>query len=375
MRLVLGDIPGDLGMQKRSTPRSNHGERTVASRPTGTGWMLVGGALALVGAVLGAQQFLPAPVGDVLGAAREYGFEAGVLFVGGLCVAAVGSAARALGQRAAQPNDDALLLEQIANDLLITKDGLEQAKQSTDGVQNDLGLLQAHVQSLGELLQALPQQVAAQQPQAVPQGNPSEDAIFRLAASLDQLGARMEQRMKAQYGQMQASLDEMNGVVASVRRNVDELFQGVSGAQPVVRDVATPTYAETPAAQAVPMAPAAALPAHDAPTNSVPLGLLDQLDDPRIDAPTPRVAELQTANAHGQAGAPLGQTGIRPTPLSATGIRPVPLTATGIRPVPTAPPQPANSVEDDSDQKLAALRSLLSDERLRETLDQMRRTS
>ncbi|MCK6446765.1 MAG: hypothetical protein L6Q99_10270 [Planctomycetes bacterium] len=364
-------------MQKRSTPRSNHGDRTVASRPSGTGWMVVGGSLAFVGVALAAQKFLPAPVGDVLGAAREYGFEAGVLFVGGLCVAAVGSAARALGKRAAQPNDDALLLEQIANDLLIAKDGLEQAKQSTDGVQNDVGLLQAHVQSLGELVHALPQQLAAQQPQAAPQGNGSEDAIFRLAASLDQLGARMEQRMKAQYGQMQSSLDELNGVVASVRRNVDELFQGASGAEPVARAVATPTHehAQMPAAHAAPTAPAAPLPAYDTPTNSVPLGLLDQLDDPRIDAPAPRVAEAQPANAYAHTGAQLGQTGVRPVPLSATGIRPVPLSATGIRPVPATPAQPANAVEDDSDQKLAALRSLLSDERLRETLDQMRRTS
>lgn len=339
-------------MFKRSTSRTNPKENTIPGRTAGTGWMVLGGAVALVGVVLGVQKLLPGQVGELAASARDYGLEAGALAVGGLVLVAVGSAARALTRRAAQPNDDALLLEQVANDLLIVKDALEQSTESTQRVADEVRMLQSSVGSLAESQNAVQQHLLAQQQQQAPPAS-NDDAIFRLAASLDQLGARVEQRMKAQYGEMQASLDELNAVVASVRRNVDELFDGVHDATKITAAAHAPTRSTPPPVNAprapivVTEPPRAALPVEPAP-RGVPLGLLDQLDDPMAPMPAPMHApQMQLAHAE---------------PVHADASAHAPLAA-----------QPL--AHDDTDDKLAELRSLLTDERLRAALEQMRRTT
>ncbi|MCC6407112.1 MAG: hypothetical protein IT453_08095 [Planctomycetes bacterium] len=333
-------------MFKRSTSRTNSKENPIPGRTVGTGWMVLGGTVALVGVVLGVQKLLPGPVGELAASARDYGLEAGSLAVGGLVLVAVGSAARALTRRAAQPNDDALLLEQVANDLLIVKDALEQSTESTQRVTDEVRMLQSSVGSLAESQNAVQQHLMMQQQQPQAQPGNNDDAIFRLAASLDQLGARVEQRMKAQYGEMQASLDELNAVVASVRRNVDELFQGVhdaaASAEPAPAKNTQPQVSAPRAPIVVTEPPRAALPVEPAP-RGVPLGLLDQLDDPMAPMPMPMHApQMQLAHAE---------------PVHAEASAHAPL------------------AHDDTDDKLAELRSLLTDERLRAALEQMRRTA
>jgi hypothetical protein len=338
-------------MFKRSTPRSNPQSSTGASSGSGIVWVACGGLVALAGVALGVQQAFGGPGAEIANTARSLGLEAGVLSVGGLVLVAVGSAVRALARRAAQPDDDTLLLERATSDLIVVKDSLEQSRGLAQAQYEELHALQAHVYELREAVAAVTQRGAEQA-----QGSGNEDALYRLAASLDQLGARMEQRMKAQYAEMQASLDELNGVVASVRRNVDELFQGVHGAIEAAAHV--PPVAPAPVAQA-PVAqnpvrsphveaPRAPLPVATAEPQqqALPLGLLDQLDDPLPPAPV-AAPQHHVAYAQPAAHAPSHEAQAHAAP-------------------------PAESY-DDADAKLAELRALLSDDRLRAALEQIRR--
>ncbi|MCE9593166.1 MAG: hypothetical protein K8S98_03135 [Planctomycetes bacterium] len=290
--------------------------------------MVLGAVFGLVGVALAVEKFLPAPVAAIAASAHQMGLGGDVLAVGGFLLIAIGSLVKSASRAAARPSDDALLLEQVASDLIVVKDGLEQARQSTQIVHDDVRMVQSSVQALAETQSAMPQG-----------GINGEDAIFRLAASLDQLGARMEQRMKAQYGEMQSSLDELGDVVTSMRRHIDEMLES----QPMQASAHPPV-------PAVPVeAPRAPLPLSsvEAPVH-VPLGLLDQLDD----ALAP-VAQAMPTQAMPRGAAMQAQPS-------------VPMTT----PAPMSVP-----MRDDTDEKLTELRALLTDERLRAALEQMRRPS
>jgi hypothetical protein len=310
-------------MPTRSTPRSNKQESVSPSPSTGTSWMWLGGVFGLVGITLALEKFLPAPVASVVTSAHEMGVNGDVLAMGGFLLIAVGALAKSAARNANRPNDDALLLEQVASDLLVVKDTLELGRQSTQMVHDDLRAVHGSVHALTEARNAPPQG-----------GINGEDAIFRLAASLDQLGARIEQRMKSQYGEMQSSLDELGEVVTSLRGHVDEMVQGLPAEGHPQPGAPAPSVAVEAPRAPLPM------PTVDAVNQPVPLGLLDQLDDALAPVAQHLVASAMTQSASVQGA-------------QATSV----------------------PHHDDTDDKLAELRALLTDERLRAALEQMRRTA
>jgi hypothetical protein len=158
-------------------------------------------------------------------------------------------------------------------------------------------------------------QAQAAQPQQPQQSGVGEEAIFRLAASLDQLGARMEQRLKSQYGAMQDSLEELNGVVLAVRKNMQEMLDAAAAEQhawaqqqPDAAASLEPTAYVHPDSEPMPVQDAP-------PVEGTPLGLLDSLDDP-MSEPRPATPPQTLART---AFAPMSQPGI--APMSQTASR------------------------------------------------------
>src|SRR6185503_1353087 len=80
------------------------------------------------------------------------------------------------------------------------------------------GALDQRVQaSANEVVQALAAQRAASSP---------DEAIFRLAASLDQVGMKIEQRLKTQYTALQDHLEDVGAAILSARNHMQGLTRG-----------------------------------------------------------------------------------------------------------------------------------------------------
>ncbi len=141
--------------------------------------------------------------------AAKHGITSGPLLMFGLCLFGLGFVARAI----AAPKDELaesqerLRYDQISGELTIVREGLDAARA-------DLAIVQSAAQSALEVAQAEQANAAAENRQ---------DAIFRLAASLDQVGARLDQRVQAQQSAIQSTLHELGQSIQALQDQMKHL--------------------------------------------------------------------------------------------------------------------------------------------------------
>lgn len=371
----IQDEPDEIPAQSlHTTPPA----RTKGGVGTLLSWL--GMFSAFVGVVLCAAPKVSWKLGQISEGFKYLGIEGGTLVMGGLVLFALGMLRRAQIADREEEADDRLLVEQVAADLLQVRDSLEEVNGGTSQLAKEMRALQGQVAEVAQVQAAQPQQ----QPQ---QSGVGEEAIFRLAASLDQLGARMEQRLKSQYGAMQDSLEELNGVVLAVRKNMQEMLEAAASEQHAWAQQQAPAPAHPEQAAYMEAEPAPMIHMQDAPpVEGTPLGLLDSLDDPMTEPRPVTPPPQQLARTGFQ---PMAQAGT--ASLAQTGI--APLARTGMTPRAAVPaPRPQAAREEDSwaelvqldppaehqaetQQKLDQLNSLLADDRLRAALDKMRKSN
>lgn len=283
-------------------PHSQDSASSTASSgsgSTGQGSALVAlGALGLVaGAGLAAAPSLSWSAGQMLANLGSHWVLGAAVGAGGLGVLSLGLVRRSLAQLARnQPTDPSLLLEQIATDLVSLREQLATLANSSHDQSQSIRTLQAEI---GDLRQS-------QSANAV-----SNEALFQLAASLDKLGHRIDQRLRLHHSTLQDTIDELAATVDHSRRAIEErLGQGASHAAPPEDgwDLEVSNQADwTPPQElehgSAPTAgPAWQVPSQeiDAALETLPmqhaadapgsLGLLDMFDD-SVPAPLPRASE------------------------------------------------------------------------------------
>lgn len=177
---------------------------TGASDPaSGAGWLGLGGFLCLLGSagLLFGGKLLPQQA-DLLQRVQSHGLTpglllacAGVMFASHLASRWVGRHLARLGDRAEQD----FALEQIAADMAQTRSSLQELRV-------EFVYLKESVSALGR---DLPVQIGEASE------NSTRDAMYRLAASLDQLGARLEQRIRTQQGAIEEGLQDLRLTIQS----------------------------------------------------------------------------------------------------------------------------------------------------------------
>jgi len=236
-----------------SAPRA---EKQKVDASMGARFFMLGGLVAGLGGALVAfgPQVLPAQA-QLFERASSRGITPGALW----CVAAVMFAlsmlARALGRNLevlGQGDDQSLLIEQIAMDLAQTRTSMQELRV-------EFVYFKDHLTNLSR---DLPSQIAAANEST------TRDAMYRLAASLDQVGARLEQRIRSQHGTLEGTLQEVQQSLQATCEQVAQLQQSFSQST----------------------APAGAwdLPAEPMPP-PISLGVLDHLADDHsaVELPTP----------------------------------------------------------------------------------------
>ncbi len=324
-----------------------------------TAWIILG-LLALTGGValmaLPSHSWTAARVATRLG---ELGVQSGVVMLGGALLMVLGLVRR--GQHAARVEmqyDASLLFEQIAAELVEIRSSLEATRaREESSVRHLEGLQRELTQTRGALTEAIAQNAPRD----------SSDALFQLAAGLDKLGLRVEQRLRLHHSSLQDSVDELSATVEHTRRSLEELLQ--PGGQPSFENAAPAvSYDEQPRAEYAPEEPQLAAPElepHFAPAPAEPgansLGLLDQFDD--VPGPLPAAPREASAPA---VELEFGSTEHRAELERAA--RTSHSESTWDEQMMVEPGQ-----DLDTKTKLLQLESLLGDERLRAALEAMRR--
>ena len=283
------------------------------------------------------------------------GVHGGALVMGGLVLIGLASVLRRIKQVAtqlAQAGSDTGLLEHVAADVL-------QVGTVLEGVERSVGELRVHVDKEVQGLRTAVGQVSAELKQEPEGGLGSEDAIFRLAASLDKVGAKIEERLKTQFADLTDRIGKVEDAVGESAQRIEQaatravepppaypaqpLHQtgyhaapapSSPGLRPDVGPQGTAIPGQAPAAPMAPAAPLApAAPTADGqplplsetrfrtpvtpppqggdPTKS--LGLLDHLDDEGVRSPLPAEPHFDQGHslpvppqAHGRWDEPVG---------------------------------------------------------------------
>ena len=146
---------------------------------------------------------------------NEFGLQNGALAMGGLVIFALGIVARVAGSSATVPDSSS------ANDDLRSELNL-----LNEQVSNKLGQLRTALLQINEGVTGIvaQQQIDAQS-QNQSQGGPadqSQDAVFRLAASLDKLHAHLDERVHAVDLQLRSGFETLLNVSYELRRLLDQ---------------------------------------------------------------------------------------------------------------------------------------------------------
>jgi len=170
----------------------------------------VGGLIAAAGGAVCAfgPQFLPAQA-ELIGRVAARGITPGALWCAAALMGSLAIFARALGRNLevlGQTDDQSLLIEQVAMDLAQTRSSMQELRV-------EFVYLKDHVTNMGR---DLPTQIASANEST------TRDAMYRLAASLDQVGARLEQRIRTQHGTLEGTLQE---VQQSLQTTCDQIAQ------------------------------------------------------------------------------------------------------------------------------------------------------
>jgi len=225
---------------------------------------------------------------QVLSVFDSLGVQGGTLMMGGLALLGLAMVLRQGAQTrvaAIQAGEDTGLLESVAADVLQVGSLLESLETSIAGLKNDLDGLRAKVAEVSVPAQKQPSE-----------GLDSEDAIFRLAASMDKVGARIEERLKSQFtdltgrlGKVETSLRETSVLIEKLEAPpaaVPAPMPAPAPQQPAHYATPEPHRAhEAPAPH--PTAYSAAPDMRPEPDEAGSLGLLDELDDNGVASPLP----------------------------------------------------------------------------------------
>ncbi len=199
-----------------------------------TGFLLAAGGLALAAAPEYSWQVVK--IGRLL---AGMGIESGTLIVGGFVMFALGFVHRAVVFHGTQPSPEEsdeqaefrLVTEQLATDLAQVRHSVMQVSEELVGMS----------ESQSTFLQE--QRAEAFQEEKSPQ----HDAVFRLAASLDQLNARVDERLHAMDVQLRGHFDGVGEAIRGTREAMDARMCALSTqmqAQGV--DSAVPSHSEGP---------------------------------------------------------------------------------------------------------------------------------
>jgi hypothetical protein len=262
------------------------------------------------------------------------GVHGGALMMGGLVLgglALVRRAQNATSAALAERADDRRVLDQIALEQGQLRTVIVELQEAQDSVRDRINHvrneLEHSLQSLGHGLRAeLPRLVP---PPAAPTGDGNQhEAIFLLATTLDKVGEKIEQRLKTQYDALQEHLEDVGAAIVSARHSMEELLSQAT-------------------------ANAAAAPYDDPGT---PLGLLDTIDDEHVEPSEHSIVDQVSAALPSEPDVPMG--GAHDSHwLERTAPEPEQVQAL--------------QQELDTQTKLMQLSSLLSDERLRQALQNM----
>jgi len=272
---------------------------------------------------------------------KYLGVQGGVLATGGLILVGLGLLRRGqivLRTPTTEQAEDRQLIEQLTRDSLRTAEDLVRLENSLAKIEAELVRSR---RSFEERLGAASTQVihaTAQLINAIPmpkEAPSAEDAIYRLAASLDQVGARIDQRLKTQYSSLQNHLEDVAAAILSARNQMQSLAQPGTDHETNLR--------EELQAQVESALEETGFWKEGEPNPAQPsLGLLDTLGDPS--APAVDVESIEAA---------------LPTEVEDRGE--------------VAPALPMFSdAEVDTKTRLVQLSSLLADPKLREALEGLR---
>jgi hypothetical protein len=142
------------------------------------------------------------------------GVHGGTLIVGGILLAAIGLVLRAqsIAAESASTRDELPMLEGLTSDVLQMHHSLDHLARCVDAFESKIERVVKEVREL-EFKFPRPEPAPAAPPEpALDEGQ--KDAIFRLAASVDHVGARIDQRLKAQYKELYDRLEEINTLVS-----------------------------------------------------------------------------------------------------------------------------------------------------------------
>jgi hypothetical protein len=234
--------------------------------PSGPGGLMIFGGFTLAATGL-AMVFLPRFVAEAAWYVTKLdrlGVDPGPVVAGGVALFAMGLVARSVRRLThvavnGQTSDAGLMFEHLASEL---------ADMRAEMRDTNLRMGQVRDEAHG-LLEAVQARETIQAPQPAQDGG-GRDAIFRLAASLDQLHAKIDKRLEAQAHAVSERIDK---AIAEIGRTLATLQQKqASASAPVRQQPSAPTAAARPAqAQVQVQAPVQA--------NEGRLELLDQLDD------------------------------------------------------------------------------------------------
>jgi len=300
-------LPSDESGPRSTTGSGPGGLLLVA----GFGMTAAGTALALL------PRFAPQFDWSVRNLASQ-GVTGGSIAVGGCVLLALGLAARAQARffrTAGEPSDADLLLEHVANELTDIRSDIRDTNLRVSQVKDETrGLFEA-VQAR-ETMDTTDHQTA--------------DATYRLAASLDQLGARIEQRLGSQDASVGQAFTELREQLEGVRALAEELKHKEVALAPAV----DPQPVIAPVPEPEPVYDTYAYTEPEGPPQG--LALLDSLDRQAVNETEPPAPLPQSGPQSGMA---------TPVPLS---LRPGPIQIN------------EGAIEE--------IRTLLADERVRDAL-------
>lgn len=357
------EIELESGDSADFAPRQHASPAPAPRRLDSTLWMLLGFASITLGVGLTVAPSYSWTASKIAAQLAQFGLQAGVAVFGGLMLMGLATVRRAQeSARVEMQYDSSLLLEQIASEMVEIRAGVDAMQDRSNGLEQRVRALEPQ---LAEARDTILSQVASQAPRN------DSDALFQLASGLDKLGLRLEQRLRLHHSTLQESVDELAATVEHARRSLEDRldqFGGTTQGMVEASGAGAPFAEHAPGGELdgvegfPPLAPASETGADD--TNS--LGLLDQFEDVASALPTSHsrpsaapAAEVGSFGLEGDALETLERAARHTQAANAAGG--------------TWDEQLMVQRDDDTQQKLAQLESLLSDERLRAALDAMRR--
>lgn len=226
------------------------------------------------------------------------GVHGGTLFVGGLVLMGLGMLRRgqhAIAVNADEAHGDTAVIEEVATDVVQMRNALDHMQRVSSQVQDEVGelkrIIEAQVQVQAQVQAAAP---------TAPTGDTQGDAVFRLAATLDKLGARIEERMKSQFSTLQERLTSVESSFETSQEAIEGQLEQLARAsvpEPELGSTPAPSYGPEPAqefarefAQELPDVPAPVQEAPAVPVDS-PLGVLDTIEPDEPQAPLSQPAQ------------------------------------------------------------------------------------